>query len=135
MDEFDAGIFAREYATPDGQKQWKLLNREDVIARMETASDLGQPALKPVEDILLGEMGEVIMQDRFKQMCGRMVKQILEGRGFIHDASDIRLNSVPFYKASRYRRRDQAGLYLFRTSTDPRDICLTADRAGQHLLP
>ncbi|MBB4524633.1 UNVERIFIED_ORG: hypothetical protein M2435_004629 [Rhizobium sophorae] len=132
MEQFQAGIFAQEYATVEGQKMWAVLNREDVIARMETASDLGQPALKPVEDVLLEELGEVIMQDRYKQMCGRMVKQVLEGRGFVHDASGIRLNSVPFYKASRYRR-DRTGLFLFRSSTDPRDICLTADRAGEHL--
>lgn len=133
MDDFDAGQFSGEYESPEGQTLWKVLNRNDVIARMETASDLGQPALSPVEDILLEELGAVIMRDRFKQMAGRMTKQILERRGFVHDASDVRLNSVPFYKASRYRRRTESGLYLFKNSSDPRDICLVDSRRGEKM--
>jgi len=133
MDEFDAGQFSGEYGSPDGQKLWKVLNGEDVIARMETASDLGHPALAAVEDILLAELGAVILQDRFKQMAGRMTRQIMERQGFEHETSDVRLNSVPFYKASRYRRRDLKALYLFRNSADPRDICLTDTRKGEKM--
>lgn len=119
MVEFDAEQFVAEYDTAEGKKLWALLNSDDVVGRMETATDLGQPALAPVEDILLGAMGEVITRDRFKQMAERMVRQIMEGRGFEHDVSGIRLNSVPLYKASRYRRRDQSGLYLFKSSAVP----------------
>ena len=133
MDKFDAGPFEKQYRSPEGQKLWKVLNSADVVARMETASDLGRPALAPVEDILLDSLGAVIMGDRFKQMAGRMVKQILERRGFEHEAYGIRLNSIPFYKASRYRRRNRAGLYLFRNSSDFRDICLADTRKGEKL--
>ena len=133
MDDFDAGTFEQEFRSPDGQKLWRVLNCPDVAARMETASDLGRPALSAVEDILLAEMGAVILGHRFKQMAGRMVKQILEQRGFEHAASGIRLNSVPFYKASRYRRRNRPGLYLFRSSSEFRDICLTDTRDGAKL--
>lgn len=125
--------FAKEYNTPTGQTLWGLLNRPEVIARMETASDLDQPALKPVEDILLEELGAAILPDRMKQMTGHMVRQIMEDHGYVHDASDIKLNSVPFYKASRYRRRDRTSLYLFRSSTDQREIVLTSDRSGSNL--
>lgn len=128
MDDFDAAQFQNEYATSDGKRLWALLNRDDVIARMETASDLGQPALQPIEDLLLAELGETILQDRFKQMTGRMVRQILERRGFEHEASDVRLNSVPFYKASRYRRRDLPTVFVFKNSADARDLCLSAIR-------
>jgi hypothetical protein len=131
MLEFDAGQFATEYQTPEGKKLWAIFNREDVVARMEVASDLGQPALAPTEEILLAELGSTITQDRYKQMAGRMVRQVMEARGFEHEASDIRLNSVPFYKASRYRRRDQPGLYLFKSSANPRRICLAATRKGE----
>ncbi|MDX8494623.1 hypothetical protein RFN29_23920 [Mesorhizobium sp. VK22B] len=132
-DDFDPGQFTAEYNTPEGRKLWKILNRKDVVARMETASDLGQAALAAVEEILLEEMGRVILEDRFKQMAGRMTRQILERRGFEHVASDVRLNSVPFYKASRYKRRDRPGLYLFRNSSNPRDICVTDTRNGEKL--
>ena len=116
-----------------GQKLWSVLNRTENIARMTTASDLGQPALKPMEDVLLHEIGEPILEDRNKQMTGHMVRQIMEAQGYEHDASDIKLASVPFYKASRYRRKDRPALYLFRSSTNPREIALTDDRSGGKL--
>ena len=128
MDSFDAAQFQTEYATEAGQRLWRFLNREDVIARMETATDLGQPALQPLEDLLLAEFGETILLDRYKQMTGRMVRQIMERQGFEHVASDVRLNSVPFYKASRYRRRDQPTVFVFKNSTNPRDLCLAGVR-------
>lgn len=125
--------FAQDYAKADGQKLWKVLNDDSLVARMETASDLDQPALKPLEDLLLAEFGERMLNDRFKQMTGHMVRQIMESRGFVHDASDIKLNSVPFYKASRYRRAQRDALYLFRCSTDPYEIGLTDERKGDKL--
>lgn len=133
MDDFDAGTFEKEYRSVDGQKLWRVLNRADVVARMETASDLGRPALAGVEDILLEELRAAILGHRFKQMAGRMTKQVLERRGYEHEASGIRLNSVPFYKASRYRRRNRPGLYLFRSSSEVREICLTDTRDGRKL--
>ena len=135
MNRFEAGQFTTEYQTRAGEALWTILNRDDVIARMETASDLGQPALAPVEDILLAELGAVITRDRYKQMAGRMVRQVMEAHGYEHEASDIRLNSVPFYKASRYRRRDQIGLHLFKASSNPRSICLSATRKGEAMPP
>lgn len=133
MIDYIPGKFAADYATEVGQKLWPFLNRADIVARMETASDLGQPALKPIEDLLLAEFGEDILADRIKQMIGHMVRQIMERRGYVYDAGDIKLNSVPFYKASRYRRAEQMSLYLFRSSTDPREIVLTDTRRGEKL--
>ena len=133
MADYRPDKFAAEFATPTGKKLWEVLNRPEVVARMETASDLGQPALKPVEDILLAELGEAMLADRVKQMTGHMVRQIMEDRGFVHDASDIKLNSVPFYKASRYRRPEKANLYLFRSSKDVREVVLSDDRSGASL--
>lgn len=125
--------FVSDFGTPDGKKLWEVLTDEANIARMETASDLGQPALRPLEDILLQKVGKSILEDRMKQMAGHMVRQIMESRGFVHDASDIKLNSVPFYKASRYRRADKPSFYLFRSSKNPRQIGLTGTRNGETL--
>jgi len=110
--------FAKDFDTPNGKKLWALLTEATSIARMETASDLDQPALKSLEDILLDGMGDAILIDRMKQMAGHMVRQIMEDRGYLHDASDIRLSSEPVYKASRYRRKDREPLSIFRLS-DP----------------
>lgn len=131
MPDFDPAQFQNEYATPLGQDLWRFLNRDDIFARMETATDLGQPALQAVEDQLLATFGEAVLADRIKQMIGRMVRQVMEGHGFEHVTSDVRLNSVPFYKASRYRRRDQAMVYLFKSSSNPRDLLISATRNPQ----
>lgn len=129
--------FAREFASPEGKKLWDVLTNPANIARMETASDLGQPALKPLEDILLRDVGAAITDDRMKQMAGHMVRQIMEAHGFVHDADGIRLASAPFYKASRYRRRDRDDapvLHLFRDSGDPNRLALT-DTRSDAMLP
>lgn len=129
--------FAKEFATPEGQKLWQVLNRDDNLARMETATDLGQPALKPLEDILLTDIGEAITDDRMKQMAGHMVRQIMESRGFVHDVDGIKLASAPFFKASRYRRSDSSEiiLHLFRDSGDSNQLALTDNRVGDKLPP
>lgn len=128
MAQYNPDKFAKEYATSEGQMLWKVLNEDANVARMETASDLGQPALKPLEDILLREIGVAITEDRMKQMAGHMVRQIMEEKGFEHDVDGIKLASAPFYKASRYRRRDRDDgivLHLFRDSGDPNQLALT----------
>lgn len=128
MQPFDPSQFQNEYATPVGQELWKFLNLDDVIGRMETASDLGQPALQAIEDQLLAKFGDAILADRYKQMIGRMVRQVMESKGFEHVTSDVRMNSVPFYKASRYRRKDQVMVYVFKNSENPRDMLISATR-------
>lgn len=133
MQPYSPDKFASVYKTPLGEKLWLLLNQGDNIARMQTASDLDQPALKPMEDILLQEIGEPMLDDRVKQMTGHMVRQIMESNGYVHDTSDIKLASVPFYKASRYRRADYVSLYLFKSSKNPRQIGLTDTRDGTKL--
>ncbi|NVD46128.1 hypothetical protein [Qipengyuania atrilutea] len=135
MLEYRPGKFSKDFATAEGKKLWEVLNRDANIARMETATDLGQPALKPLEDILLIEIGEPITDDRMKQMAGHMVRQIMESRGFVHDADGIKLASAPFYKASRYRRPvpDEIVLHLFRDSGDPNQLALTDIRDDSKL--
>lgn len=136
MLSYNPGKFANVYNTPAGQKLWQVLNAEANIARMETASDLGQPALKPLEDILLLEIGAAITDDRMKQMAGNMVRQIMESRGYEHDVDGIKLASAPFYKASRYHRRDRDDaivLYLFRDSGNPNQLALTDTRSDEKL--
>jgi hypothetical protein len=125
--------FARDYDTDLGRELWKTLNNDVVVARMETASDLDQPALKSVEDILLSLFAEQILADRTKQMIGHMTKQVMESRGYEHVTTDVRMNSVPFYKASRYQKAGRDMLYLFQSSKDRNEIALTDERDGGKL--
>src|SRR2546428_14169129 len=68
-----------------------------------------------------------------KQMCGHMVRQILEPRGWIVDRGDTKVFSIPFIKATRYRRSNWFLFHVFRNSRDIRELCLTHERNGSKL--
>ena len=77
---FDGGISK----TALGKKLWEYLRSRDIFEAMERVSREGQPAvnvlasaLAEVEDIQRDGLG-----DEYKQMVGRMIKQVMEDRGY-----------------------------------------------------
>ena len=117
--------FAALHSSDLGQRIWAFLTRPDVVARLETASELSKPAVEGIEEQLLEEFREEILADRVKQMVGHMVRQILEQRDWVLDQTDVKVQSVPFSKAARYRRADWITFHAFRNTSDPRDVALT----------
>jgi hypothetical protein len=126
--------FASLYTSELGQRVWAFLTRPEIVARLETASELGKPAVEGIEEQLLAEFREEILADRVKQMVGHMVRQILEQRDWVLDQTDVKVQSVPFSKAARYRRSDWFTFHAFRNSSDPRDVVIT-DRRQNPTLP
>lgn len=126
--------FASLYDSELGQRVWRFLTRDDNIARLETASELSKPAVEGIEEQLLAEFREDVLADRVKQMVGHMVRQILEQRDWVLDQTDVKVQSVPFSKAARYRRSDWFTFHAFRNSSDPRDVVIT-DRRQNPTLP
>lgn len=126
--------FASLYETELGQRIWAFLIRTDNVARLETASQLSKPAVEGIEEQLLDEFREEVLADRVKQMVGHMVRQILEQRDWVLDQSDVKVQSVPFSKAARYRRPDWITFHAFRNTSDPRDVVIT-DRRQNAPLP
>lgn len=126
--------FASLYKTELGQRIWAFLTRAENVARLETASQLSKPAVEGIEEQLLEAFREEVMVDRVKQMVGHMVRQILEQRDWVLDQSDVKVQSVPFSKAARYRRPDWITFYAFRNASDPRDVAIT-DRRQNAPLP
>ena len=117
-----------------GQRIWAFLTRPDNVARLETASELGKPAVEGIEEQLLAEFREEVLADRVKQMVGHMVRQILEQRDWVLDQTDVKVQSVPFSKAARYRRPDWFTFHAFRNTSDPRDVAIT-DRRQNRAAP
>jgi hypothetical protein len=113
--------FASLYASDLGQRIWAFLARPESVARLETASELGKPAVEGIEEQLLAEFREDVLQ-------------ILEQRDWVLDQSDVKVQSVPFSKATRYRRPDWITFHAFRNSSDPRDVAIT-DRRQNAPLP
>lgn len=126
--------FASLYASDLGQRIWTFLTRPEQVARLETASGLGKPAVEGIEEQLLEAFREEVLADRVKQMVGHMVRQILEQEGWVLDQADVKLQSVPFSKAARYRRPDWVTFHAFRSTNDPRDVAIT-DRRQNAPLP
>ena len=88
-----------------GQDIWKCLNEHDNIIRMETASLLKRPAVEPLSEILVDEIGDDVREDRTKQMIGHMVRQIMEAREFAFHRHNIAIRFGDlFSRGSRYIR-------------------------------
>ena len=98
--------FASLYESELGQRIWAFLIKPENVARLETASQLSKPAVEGIEEHLLEAFREEVLADRVKQMVGHMVRQILEQRDWVLDQTDVKVQSVPFSKAARYRRFD-----------------------------
>ncbi len=126
--------FASLYATQLGQDLWAFLTSLETVARLETACELSKPAVEGIEEQLLEVFREKVLPDRVKQMIGHMVRQILEARGWVLDQSDVKVQSVPFAKATRYRRPEWTTLHAFRNTADRSDIVIS-DRRQNPTLP
>lgn len=127
------GPFAAVAETQLGQALWEFLLEDATIRAMEVATDLGAPAVAGVEEGLLRRFGGDVLNDRIKQMLGHMVRQIMERRGYVIDQSEVRLNSIPFAKGTRYRRSDAYQVHVFRNSRDGREVCMSDSRTPRGL--
>ncbi len=113
---------------------WTFLNKPETVAQMKTATALGRPAVEGIEESLLAEFGEAVLDDRMKQMVGRMVRQIMERNGYIIDQQNVKITSgAPFSRATRYKRKDAMTYRAHLRSKDPRTVALTVDKAGGSL--
>lgn len=135
MEPFNAGVFANTYQTKTGRRIWHFLNTPQIIAQMETATALGRPAVEGIEEALLDAFGQQMLEDRTKQMIGRMVRQIMERMGYVIDQQNVKITSgAPFSRATRYKRKDAMTYHAHLSGKDNRMIALTADKVG-HALP
>jgi hypothetical protein len=106
---FDAGTFRELANSALGRDLWAFLNQPDNLIRMETATYLERPAVEPLSPGLLQRFGDEVRQDRAKQMIGRMIRQIIEPRGYRIDRQNARIPrpSNIFASGTRYITREQ----------------------------
>ena len=105
---FNPGPFGDVFDTDLGRELWDLLTQESTIKLMEDASDRGRPAVEPLQELLLGQFGQAVEEDRIKQMFGRMIRQVLERPGsdyeLASDAIAVRDKKL-VTRGARYKRR------------------------------
>lgn len=105
MFDFDAGMFSQIARTPTGLALWSFLNEKSSLIRFESATDMKRPALEPMQKHLLDKFGDEIRGDRWKQMMGRMTRQIMERHGYSLDQTGVRIHTGElFTSAARYTR-------------------------------
>lgn len=108
MISFDAGTFSDLAGTEMGGNLWQYLNSPEALACLETTTYLGRPALEGLQPYLVKKFGDSIRPDRWKQVAGRMVRQILERRGYVLDQTGVRTRVGDlFTSAARYRKHVQ----------------------------
>lgn len=117
-----------------GIEIWGFLNEDKQKDRMEFASDLGQAAVKGIADQLVEKFGNNLFDDQVKQMIGDMVRVIMAKEGFTIDQKNVDVREFPFVKGTRYMRKDWfPRIHIFRSSGDPRELCLTDTQKGEKL--
>jgi hypothetical protein len=103
--EYKPGRFSDVAGSSLGREIWVLLNEHDNLVRMDTASELGRPAVEPLATRLVERFGDSVRERRVKQMIGHMARQIMEARGFNLSAQGVKVRTGDLFStASRYRK-------------------------------
>jgi hypothetical protein len=105
----DRGRYSDIADTERARSLWDFITSRDTIVRMTEASDRGKPAVLALgsREMMVKRFGEEVTGDRWKQMIGAMVRQVMEESGpFEIAAQGIKIGGdTMFSKGTRYRRR------------------------------
>lgn len=106
MASYEAVRFSDLAETTLGQELWEFLNEHDNLIRMDTACELGRPAVEALATRLVERFGDQVRENRIKQMIGHMARQIMESRGFALYTQGVKVRTGDLFStASRYQRR------------------------------
>tara|TARA_B100000674_G_scaffold491833_1_gene510616 strand:+ start:780 stop:1151 length:372 start_codon:yes stop_codon:yes gene_type:complete len=101
---YEAGQFADVFGRdPQAHSVWEFLNERDNVLRMQTASELGRPAVEALAARLKKQFSPWIETPRIKRMVGHMTLQVMEANGFkFHKkGARVRVGGL-FQRASLY---------------------------------
>jgi hypothetical protein len=98
---YDAGSLADVADTKMGGQLGEFLTDPANVIRMETATFLEQPAVEPLAPFLLDRFSTVVRGDRWKQLVGHMVRQVLEPRGYRLDAQGVWIRRGDLFTSGR----------------------------------
>lgn len=107
---YNPGKFSDIANSDFGINLWNFLTSPEIMLRMDTATYLRRPACEAIQNELVKEFKEFEDRDnsnliRCKQMCGHMVRQIMEQRGYVLDAQRVPLRVGDlFATATRYKK-------------------------------
>ena len=101
---YEAGQFADVYGRDaQAQEVWDYLHERDNVLRMQTASELGRPAVEALAKRLVERFAPWVEQPRIKRMVGHMTLQVMDANGFklLKKGARVRVGGL-FQRASLY---------------------------------
>jgi len=106
MPTFTAGSFSDIADTNLGRGLWDFLNTKESLIRLETSTYSKRPALEGLQVQLIEKFGNAIRGDRWKQLIGRMTRQVMEQHGYIlaQTGARIRVGDL-FTSAAKYVKK------------------------------
>ncbi len=105
MKDFDAGNFTEIAASDKGKELWSFLNSDLVVACLETTTYLQRPAIEGIQPLLLNQFGHDVWNDRLKQVVGKMVRQIMERRGYHLEKTGVKIRVRDLFSiGARYQK-------------------------------
>lgn len=109
MHYFNSGSFSDLADTQEGQRLWDFLNDEVIVIRLETATYLGRPAIEAIQLQLLRAFGPTMRENRWKQLVGAMVRQVLERYGYVFIRSGVRTKVKDLFSTGATYRIGRTG--------------------------
>jgi len=106
MPTFTAGSFSDIADSHLGRSLWDFLNTKESLIRLETCTFSKRPALEGLQVQLIEKFGNAIRGDRWKQLIGRMTRQVMEQHGYTlaQTGARIRVGDL-FASAAKYVKK------------------------------
>ena len=108
---YEAGQFADVFGRDNQAKEvWEFLHERDNVLRMQTASELGRPAVEALATRLVERFAPWVEQPRIKRMVGHMTLQVMDTHGFklLKKGARVKVGGL-FQRASLYVPKTQEG--------------------------
>lgn len=112
-----------------------FLNRAESRQTLRDTTFLGQPAVAGLAVRLLEEFQTELDSDHHRQLVGSITREVMEDMGYEIEKHDVVVTTYPFSKAARYRLRDGVFLQVFRSTGDPREVCISLKRDPSNFPP
>lgn len=81
-----------------------FLAQDRVTVQIQDATSRGRPAVEAIGHELLDEFGELVRPNWVKQPIGKIVKEVMQRHGFLHDSYGHKTSGSPlFVSGSLYR--------------------------------
>lgn len=93
--------------TTESLRLWEFIESEPSLIALETAVYLGRPAVEGIQRQLSSEFPDLMNDNVWRRVAGKIIRRVLEARGYQHKAENVPLRKQePFKEGSTYTFRN-----------------------------